>query len=79
MNNRSRFKRVFGVDAERWAKRWDLRPFTHPCHECGRDQTASIPFATARLRGLIAPECECGHPNPPYCCVAVDGGIPVGG
>lgn len=80
MNDRRKFLRVHGADPVKWAKRYEIEPFTHACHLCGLLSTTSIPFASGPLRGLIAPDCECGHPNPPYCVVRVDNSsmLPVG-
>jgi hypothetical protein len=64
--NRERFLIVLGADAERWAKRYDIEPFSHPCSECGRMLTTSIPFAEGTLRGLVAPRCACGNDLTPY-------------
>lgn len=66
--DRSRILIPHGVTAEQWSERYNLEPFTHPCSGCGVERTTTIPFAYGRLRGLIAPECECGA-NPPYCVV----------
>lgn len=68
-----RMKRVFGVDAESWARRHGITPYTGPCQECGRERTTSVPFADGDLRGLIAPRCECGHEGTPYCVVVARG------
>ena len=69
MHDRSRFMLVLGADPVKWAKRYDILPFTHPCSRCGAQTTTSIAFASGNCRGLIAPQCECGHPSPPYCIV----------
>jgi hypothetical protein len=57
---------VYGVTAEAWADRYGIEVFSHPCIECGRVLTTSIPFAQGQLRGLQAPPCECGHTQTPY-------------
>jgi len=67
--NRHRFLRVLGQDPERWAARHDIESFTHPCQECGRMLTTSVPFVYGTLRGLIAPTCVCGNEVTPYCVV----------
>lgn len=65
MNGRPRFY-VYGVTAETWAARHRIEIFSHPCLECGRTLTVSIPFAQGALRGLQAPPCECGNEMTPY-------------
>jgi hypothetical protein len=60
---------VHGVSTERWIARYDLEPFTHPCNSCGEPLTTTIPFIWGQFRGLMAPRCACGDPNPPYCFV----------
>lgn len=71
---RATFLLVLGADPERWARRYGIAPFTHPCAGCGASCTTSIPFAAGDHRGLIAPVCACGHPTPPYALVRADGG-----
>jgi hypothetical protein len=68
MNGKPRFL-VYGVSVAEWTKRYGVEPFSHPCYECGRVLSTSIPFVQGTLRGLQAPQCECGHPNPPYAMV----------
>lgn len=60
---------VHGTTAKAWAERYGIQPFSHPCSECGRVLTTSIPFAQGTLRGLQAPRCECGNERTPYCIV----------
>ena len=67
--NRATFLRVLNSDGVRWARRYGIEPFTHPCSECGREMRTSIPSARGQLRGLIAPVCACGNTNTPYCVV----------
>jgi hypothetical protein len=69
MFSRSNWLVVHGYDAARWAKRYDIQPFTHPCYKCNAPTTTSIAFASGKCRGLAAPQCACGHPSPPYCIV----------
>jgi hypothetical protein len=70
MLNRDSFFVVHGADPKRWCARYGLEPFTIPCNaRCGRDVTTSIPFVRGELRGLIAPVCECGCIDTPYCAV----------
>lgn len=57
---------VLGVSAERWTRRWGVLPFTHPCIDCGRPRTTSIPFVQGNLRGLRAPTCACGNDQHPF-------------
>jgi hypothetical protein len=64
--DRERFLIAFGVDANRWAARYGIEPFSHPCIECGAALTTTLPFAQGTLRGLVAPQCECGNKNTPY-------------
>jgi lysyl-tRNA synthetase class I len=65
--NRNKCLRIFGVDVRRWAARYGLEPFSHPCSKCGKVLTTSIPFVCGSLRGLVAPTCKCGHTGTPYC------------
>lgn len=51
---------VHGVTAEEWTKRYGVEPFSHPCEDCGRPRTTTVPFVRGTLRGLRAPACECG-------------------
>lgn len=67
--SRRRFLLVRGQTPERWAERYGIEPFTHPCDVCGAALTTSIPFAANTLRGLLAPPCACGNLNTPYCVV----------
>src|SRR4051794_14752016 len=67
--SREKFLTIHGITAERWAARYDIEPFEHPCHECGATLRTSIPFAVGQLRGLMAPPCVCGDQNTPYCLV----------
>lgn len=60
---------VSGTTPEEWAARWQLEPFTTACRRCKAPLTTSLPFAIGELRGLVAPQCSCGNPNPPYCVV----------
>lgn len=57
---------VHGVTAEEWSARYGIDVFTHPCSECGRPCTTTIPFAQGTLRGLQAPPCECGNERTPF-------------
>lgn len=75
MFERSRFLLVLGADPKRWAARFGIRPFTHPCGRCGRMLTTSIPFACGTFRGLISPQCLCGNDRPPYGIVRRDGDL----
>lgn len=85
MLNLSTFLTFHGVDPVRWAKRWDLEPFTGTCRGCGAEQTTTLPIARGKLRGLAAPPCPCGHNDktvpkgwvrsPPYCVTATDGDL----
>ena len=70
---RSTFLRVLGVEAEAWAKRYGITPFTSPCSVCDRPCTTSVPFMVLGLRGLVAPTCECGSTSTPYAVVRDDG------
>lgn len=67
--NPAKFLLVLGIDAELWAARHDIQPFTVPCDTCGRPMTTTIPFAWRSLRGLIAAKCSCGSESTPYCVV----------
>jgi hypothetical protein len=67
--DRTKMLLVLGVSAEEWADRYDLEPFESPCYKCGKMHTTDRPFAYEDQRGLMAPQCECGHPTPPYCVV----------
>ena len=66
---RESFLIVHGVTTEQWAKRYDIKPFEHPCDECGARLVTSLPFAVGQLRGLMAPACACGNAQTPYCLV----------
>ncbi len=65
MNDRPRLY-VHGITAEAWAKRFGIEVFTHPCSDCGRACTVSIPFAQGQLRGLQSPPCVCGNDKTPF-------------
>ena len=60
---------VYGVTAEEWTARYGVEPFSHPCGECGRTLTTTLPFAQGQLRGLQAPPCECGNKQTPFALV----------
>lgn len=68
MNDRPRWD-ILGISVERWARRWSLHAFTHPCIDCGAPRTTSIPFVQGTLRGLRAPTCTCGNGQGPFCLV----------
>jgi|SRR5688572_8121582 len=76
MHDRSKWLIIHGADPEKWAKRYDIEPLSHPCYHCGVVQTTSIPFAAGTLRGLVALAHECHGVvrNPPYCIVGTMGG-----
>ena len=71
--DRSTWLVAHGVDAAAWARKYEIKPATVRCDDCGEDQTTSIPFAGPRgARGLVAPLCACGEGKkgrPPYCVV----------
>lgn len=69
--HRSTWLFLHGGSAERWARRHDIEPFSWPCHDCGAQLTTTIPFAipNSKMRGLVAPKCECGNEGTPYCIV----------
>lgn len=67
--DRERFLLVFGVDGQRWAKRYGIEPASAACYHCGEELTTTLPFALGCLRGLVAPKCACGNVNTPYCVV----------
>lgn len=69
MDNHPSFMLIHGMSTKKWADRYGIEPFSHPCQECGEMRTTSIPFAFETLRGLIAPRCVCGHEGTPYCFV----------
>lgn len=60
---------VHGATAEAWARRYGIEAFSHPCSECGRMATTTIPFAQGTVRGLQSPPCECGNERTPYVVV----------
>lgn len=66
--DRAGFLRIYGIDAERWARRHGLEPDGAPCYYCGAMLITTIPFVTmvGRLRGLLSPPCACGNENTPY-------------
>lgn len=57
---------VYGVPAEKWAARYGVEAFSHPCSECGRVLTTTLPFAQGTFRGLQAPKCVCGNEKTPF-------------
>lgn len=57
---------VHGITTAEWTRRYGVEPFSHPCSECGRVLTTTLPFAQGTLRGLEAPTCECGNERTPY-------------
>lgn len=67
--NRESFLRIHGIDSVAWAARFGIEPFSMQCERCGAEMVTSIPIAQGQLRGLIAPECECGNSDTPYCIV----------
>lgn len=69
MFDRSKFLRIFGADPAAWARRWDIAPFTGPCHSCGTTLTTSIPFVSGEFRGMAAPVYDCSEEFTPYCLV----------
>ncbi len=64
---------VPGATAEQWTKRYGIEPFTHPCGDCGRPLTTTVPFVKGPFRGLEAPPCVCGRTQTPYCYVSAPG------
>lgn len=62
------------VEPGSWASRHGIEPAFADCYRCGTETHTCIAIAIGDLRGLIAPLCSCGHPNPPYCLVRADGG-----
>lgn len=69
--NRAGFLRVLNQDPKRWSSRHGVEAFTIECRFCGVDMVTSIPFAYGKLRGLIAPVCECGNDDTPYAIVGM--------
>lgn len=70
MFDRTYFLYIYYADPVKWAKKYDIEPFSHPCKNCGRLFTTTIPFFQGQFHGLIARECECGSDDrPPYCMV----------
>lgn len=69
MLNRQKFLIIHGIDVEKWAKKHELEQFECPCSQCGQVLKASLPFVYGQLRGLVAPQCDCGNKNTPYCVV----------
>jgi len=67
---RNRMRLLYGWDPGQWANRHGIEPFSASC-SCGETRTTTIPFAAGALRGMIAPQCSCGEPNPPYCVVGL--------
>lgn len=64
-----------GVTTEQWIARYGIEPFTHPCARCRKSSTTTIPFAQGPRRGLMAPQCLCGYPTPPYCIIRATGDL----
>ncbi len=73
--NREHLTLVHGYPIDKWERRFGIDRFTAPCYKCDAPCETTIPFVYDELRGLIAPVCACGHPNPPYCIVRVGGDI----
>lgn len=48
------------VDPKAWAERYKISPETHPCQKCGVPQDFTIPFASGKMRGLMADHKTCG-------------------
>ncbi len=70
---RSRFLIVHGMDAKKWADRFNIEPFEHPCQDCGEMRRTTLPFTVGDFRGLIAEPCPCGCQHQPYGFVAAKG------
>ena len=58
-----------GVTQEQWTRRYGVLPFDGSCPRCGQPCTTSRPFASGEIRGLVAPDCACGHTRMPYAVV----------
>jgi len=71
MFDRDRFILAYGVDHLKWSKRYGIEIASAPCYRCGTELFTTVPFVVrgTKLRGLIAPRCQCGHVNPPYSLV----------
>jgi hypothetical protein len=77
MLDREHFIHFPFVDPVSWARRYGIEPASADCYRCGAETHTCIAIACGELRGLIAPLCSCGHPNPPYCLVRANGGCMV--
>ncbi len=62
-----------GTSTAAWMDRWGLEKFEVPCSQCGTTRELTIPFAQGDYRGLIAPVCQCGTEDRPYCFVRANG------
>lgn len=63
---------IHGQDLMEWCKKWGLRIVEAPC-KCGRTLFTTLPFVCGPRRGVIAPQCECGHYGMPFCMIRIDG------
>ena len=63
---------VHGFNAQRFAERSGIEPFSHPCSGCGTMRTTSIPFVEGAKRGLAAPPCHCGDGGNMYSIILED-------
>lgn len=63
-----------GIDWRKFARRYDLEPFSAPCNGCGAMVETTLPFAHGDFRGL-AGDCPCGHRGAPYCLVKAHGDL----
>lgn len=69
---RSKFFLLKGIQWRRWAIKYGITPFAMECHSCGARRETTIPFVLKNIHGLIAPDCECGAKDNPYCCLIED-------
>lgn len=57
---------IYNVDLEKWCEKYDLKPFTGKCMDCGRQLEVIHPFAGKNRRGLRAKSCPCGNHHVPF-------------
>lgn len=66
---REKFLTVHNADWLAWSERHGIDPMTTECKICRGQLTTNIPIVTNDLRGLKAPQCECGNDDTPFCFV----------
>ena len=49
------------VDLQEWLEKYDLKTKEGICHKCGYFIIAEVPFAEAKMRGLVSRDHGCGE------------------